>query len=88
MTFVVAIIYIWSQTAVFIFPIWILIFPILIFVLIIQSNTHVQENKNEVDLDTEELNRIRDALHNNMEMFLLDYILMSVQFFENYERLV
>lgn len=50
MTFVVAIIYIWSQTAVFIFPIWILIFPILIFVLIIQSNTHVQENKNEEKL--------------------------------------
>lgn len=50
MTFVVAIIYIWSQTAVFIFPIWILIFPILIFVLIIQSNIHVQENKNEEKL--------------------------------------
>lgn len=48
----------------------------------------IQDYKTEVDLDTEELNRIRDALHNNLEIFLLDYILMSVQFFENFERFV
>ncbi|XP_021181348.3 uncharacterized protein LOC110369988 [Helicoverpa armigera] len=36
--------------------------------------------------DDEALNRMRYQLHNDSEAFLLNNILLSVQFFENYER--
>lgn len=51
-----------------------------------QNNDDNSDQKSEVDAETEELNRIRNALRYNLESFLLDNILMSVQFFENWER--
>ncbi len=50
MSFAVSITYLWSQTAVFVFPIWLLIFPILFFILIVRSNIESTENKDKKDL--------------------------------------
>lgn len=51
-----------------------------------QDNDNQLDNQTEVDGETEELNRIRSTLHGDLETFLLDNILMSVQFFENWDR--
>lgn len=40
----------------------------------------------QIIIEDTELSRMRNELHNKLEEFVLDNILMSIQFFENFER--